>query len=76
MMALLAAMVMVGAATGATELALHGVPFFIFRANGAGASETGPVENQGPGQPDAPGAHHASPAHPVARHAAPVQQND
>jgi hypothetical protein len=57
--ALLAAMVTVGVVSGAAELALHGGPFFIFRANGAGASETGPVEDQGPGQPDAPGAHHA-----------------
>jgi hypothetical protein len=65
MVALLAAMVTVGVVSGAAELALHGGPFFIFRANGAGASETGPVENQGPGQPDAPGAHHvpAPPKH-------------
>ena len=63
--ALLAAMVTVGVVSGAAELALHGGPFFIFRANGAGASETGPVEDQGPGQPDAPGAHHvpAPPKH-------------
>lgn len=61
MMALLAAMLMVGAASGATELVLHGVPFYLFRANGTGASETGPKENQGPGQPDAPGAHHSPP---------------
>jgi hypothetical protein len=66
MVALLAALATVGVASGAAELALHGGPFFIFRANGAGASETGPVENQGPGQPDAPGAHHV-PAPP--RHA-------
>jgi hypothetical protein len=59
MVALLAALATVGAASGAAEFALHGGPFFIFRANGAGATETGPVENQGPGQPDAAGAHHA-----------------
>jgi hypothetical protein len=59
MVALVAALATVGVVTGGTELALHGGPFFIFRANGAGATETGPVENQGPGQPDAPGAHHA-----------------
>jgi hypothetical protein len=62
MVALLAVLVTGGVISGATELALHGGPFFIFRANGAGASETGPVENQGPGQPDAPGAHHPPPA--------------
>jgi hypothetical protein len=66
MVALLAALATVGMASGAAELVLHGGPFFIFRANGAGATETGPVENQGPGQPGAPGAHHA-PAPP--RHA-------
>jgi hypothetical protein len=38
------------------------MPFFVFRANGAGASLTGLKENQGPGQPDAPGAHHRAPA--------------
>lgn len=40
---------------GATEIALHGFPFFVFRSTGVG--ETGPTglqENQGPGQPDAP----------------------
>jgi hypothetical protein len=40
---------------GATEIALHGFPFFVFRSTGVG--ETGPSglqENQGPGQPDAP----------------------
>jgi hypothetical protein len=46
----------VGVVAGAAEIALHGFPFFVFRANGAGASLTGPKENQGPGQPDAPGA--------------------
>jgi hypothetical protein len=54
----LVALSLAGAATGAAELALHGPAFFVFRANGAGASQTGPKENQGPGQPDAPGAHH------------------
>jgi len=41
--------------TGATEVALHGFAFFVFRS--AGTGETGPhglQEDQGPGQPDAP----------------------
>ena len=67
MVALLATLVTVGVVSGVAEIALHGGPFFIFRANGAGASETGPVENQGPGQPDAPGAHHVQP--PTGKHA-------
>jgi hypothetical protein len=58
MVAILATLVAFGVISGATELALHGGPFFIFRANGAGATETGPVENQGPGQPHAPGVQH------------------
>jgi hypothetical protein len=53
-----AALSLAGAVTGAAELALHGPAFFIFRANGAGASQTGLKEDQGPGQPNAPGAHH------------------
>ena len=63
MVAMLAILVSFGVVSGVTELALHGGPFFIFRANGAGASETGLVEDQGPGQPDAPGAHHATVQH-------------
>jgi len=41
--------------SGATEVAQHGFPFFVFRS--AGTGETGPqglAEDQGPGQPDAP----------------------
>jgi hypothetical protein len=59
------ALSLAGAATGAAELALHGPAFFVFRANGAGASQTGLKENQGPGQPDAPGAHHSAKVIPV-----------
>jgi hypothetical protein len=54
----LVAVFLVGAISGATEIGLHGYKFFVFRANGAGASLTGPKEDQGPGQPDAPGTHH------------------
>ncbi len=75
MAAVLAVAVMVGLVSGGSELALHGGRFFIFRANGAGATETGPTENQGPGQPDAPGAQHAHPA-PAGKHHAPqARQN-
>jgi len=52
------ALFLAGAVTGAAEVALHGPAFFVFRANGAGASQTGLTEDQGPGQPNAPGAHH------------------
>jgi hypothetical protein len=65
MTAALVALTLAGVATGATELVLHGPAFFVFRANGAGASQTGPEENQGPGQPNAPGAHHNAKVIPV-----------
>jgi hypothetical protein len=57
MSAALAALVLFGGIAGSTEIALHGLAFFVFRANGAGASVSGLDEDQGPGQPDAPGAH-------------------
>jgi hypothetical protein len=63
--AALVALTLAGIATGATEVVLHGPAFFVFRANGAGASQTGPEEDQGPGQPNAPGAHHHAKVIPV-----------
>jgi hypothetical protein len=53
-----AAMVVFALTAGASEVALHGFKFFVFRSTGTG--ETGPnggQEDQGPGQPNAPGAH-------------------
>jgi hypothetical protein len=50
-----AALVLFAVAAGTAEVALHGLPFFVFRSIGTG--ETGPnglQEDQGPGQPDAP----------------------
>jgi hypothetical protein len=63
--AALVALTLAGIATGATEVVLHGPAFFVFRANGAGASQTGLEEDQGPGQPNAPGAHHNAKVIPV-----------
>jgi hypothetical protein len=54
MFAVLAALTAVGAITATVQLALHGGPFFIFRENGAGASETGLTDTQFPGHPGAP----------------------
>ena len=54
MFAALAILATVGAVAGTTELALHGPRFFIFREDGAGASETGLTDNQFPGHPGAP----------------------
>ena len=62
MVAVFVAVFVVGVVAGSAEVALHGLPFFVFRANGAGASLTGLKEDQGPGQPDAPGTHHKAPA--------------
>jgi hypothetical protein len=56
---------LLGAVTGTAELFLHGFPFFVFRSAGTGGTPSnGRQEDQGPGQPDAPGArHHAAPRH-------------
>jgi hypothetical protein len=55
----LVAVFLVGAVSGTTEIALHGFSFFVFRNAGAGAGNSRNLdENQGPGQRDAPGAHH------------------
>jgi hypothetical protein len=42
---------------------MHGFQFFIFRANGAGASETGPTEPVNPELPAAPSVHHQPTTH-------------
>jgi hypothetical protein len=48
-----------GVTTGAVELTLHGFSFFLFRNTAAGAGNSQNLtEDQGPGQPDAPGSHH------------------
>jgi hypothetical protein len=47
----------IGATISAAEIGRHGYAFFVFRNTGAGAGNPGDLtENQGPGQPDAPGA--------------------
>ncbi len=51
-------MLVIALSAGSTELALHGYSFFVFRAAGTGVTPgNGLQEDQGPGQPDAPGAH-------------------
>jgi len=54
-----AAMVLFALTAGASEVAMHGFKFFVFRSAGTGETgrNGGLQENQGPGQPDAPGAH-------------------
>ena len=53
-----AALVLFALTAGASEVALHGFKFFVFRSAGTGeTSGSGLQENQGPGQPDAPGSH-------------------
>jgi hypothetical protein len=59
MVAALVAFLLVGIVTSATEIATNGFSFFMFRNAGAGAGNSQDLnENQGPGQPDAPGTHH------------------
>ncbi len=51
-----AALFLFAVTAGTTEIALHGFSFFVFRAAGTGATpNSGLKEDQGPGQPDAPG---------------------
>ena len=53
-----AALVLFALTAGASDVALHGFKFFVFRSAGVGeTSGSGLQENQGPGQPDAVGAH-------------------
>jgi hypothetical protein len=53
-----AALVLLALTAGASEVALHGFKFFVFRSAGTGeTSGSGLQENQGPGQPGAPGLH-------------------
>ena len=66
-MAVLATLIVVGGVTGASEVGLHGLKFFLFRNTGAGAGNSQDLEeNQGPGQANAPGAHH-DPVNPPAK---------
>ena len=61
--AVMVTLVLAGVASGSTEIALNGLPFFFFRNAGAGAGNSQHLnEDQGPGQPDAPGAQHSAPA--------------
>ncbi len=58
------------AVSGTTEIFLHGFSFFVFRSAGTGATPgSGLQEDQGPGQPDAPGTHHiVTPHHKAKQH--------
>jgi hypothetical protein len=59
MVAALIVLFLIGVTSAVTEMGLHGLSFFVFRNAGAGAGNSRNLnENQGPGQPDAPGAHH------------------
>jgi hypothetical protein len=57
--AAMVALVAIGVGISAAEIGRHGYAFFVFRNTGAGAGNPQNLEeNQGPGRPDAPGAHH------------------
>ncbi len=70
MVAVAAGLALFGAVSGTTEAFMHGFSFFVFRSEGTGATlSNGPREDQGPGQPDAPGAHHKEHHRPTNGHA-------
>jgi hypothetical protein len=51
---------LLGIILSSVQIAKNGFAFFVFRNTGAGAGNSQNLnENQGPGQPDAPGAHHS-----------------
>ena len=55
------ALALLGIITASVQIAQNGLAFFLFRNAGAGAGNAQNLnENQGPGQPDAPGAHHSA----------------
>jgi hypothetical protein len=58
-------MALISTASGTVEILLHGFPFFVFRSAGTGTTPSGGLqEDQGPGQPNAPGSrHHAAQHH-------------
>jgi hypothetical protein len=54
-------LVLLGLTISAVKIAQTGFAFFLFRNTGAGAGNSQNLkENQGPGQPDAPGAQHSA----------------
>jgi hypothetical protein len=55
MFTVLAMLFAAGLYLGFAEVQLHGMRFFVFRENGAGASETGVTDSQFPGHPGSPG---------------------
>jgi len=70
------ALVLFVGVVGATEVGLHGARFFVFRSAGTGATNGDSLqENQGPGQPDAPGTHHPKAARPTTQHHSKAKPN-
>jgi hypothetical protein len=70
-------MALISTASGTVEILLHGFPFFVFRSAGTGTTPSGGLqEDQGPGQPNAPGSrrhaaqhhHHTKQPHRLAKH--------
>ena len=62
--AVTAALLLFAVIAGTAELGLHGYSFFVFRAAGTGSTPgSGVKEDQGPGQPDAPGTHQRPAGH-------------
>ena len=54
-------LVLVGLTISAVQIVQNGFAFFVFRNTGAGAGNPQNLqEDQGPGQSDAPGAHHSA----------------
>jgi hypothetical protein len=65
MIAAFVILALVGLTVSAAKIAQNGLAFFLFRNAGAGAGNAQNLnEDQGPGQPDAPGTHGGAPGTP------------
>jgi hypothetical protein len=70
------ALTMLGLTLSAVQIAQNGLAFFVFRNTGAGAGNSQNLnEDQGPGQPDAPGTHHGKPSTPSSPKPTPSKTN-
>lgn len=76
MIAAFIGLALIGLTVSATQIAKNSFAFFVFRNAGAGAGNPQNLnEDQGPGQPKAPGSHHPKPTTPGSPTPAPSTTN-
>jgi hypothetical protein len=76
MIAAFVGLTLIGLTLSAMQIAQNSFSFFLFRNAGAGAGNSQNLnEDQGPGQPEAPGAHHGKPSTPSSPKPSPSKTN-